>query len=188
MSKILNQGWIYRFRYSGINSNNPNPMALILYADKHYTHAITLDVLSPALTNQLIEFIAMMATKKIRSKNAFDLYHLYLKYTLPKIIKIAYRTYITENIRKSEPISAGYFTVKKFLYQLKKNFSDKEYKDVFKTIKSSIKVARVETKQKRRQQLFSLFRKDEQVTAKELHKRTSEYVNKINEIVAACIC
>ena len=182
MAKRLQKGWIYRFEYDGPYSTDPTPMVLVLWCGKEWCHSITLNPLSPNLTDILIEMIAQIATKKLASKDAYALYHNYIKKQLPSIVKLAYRTYKTKRIKNEKPVSKGYFHIKHFLKNVSNNLSATDKRYVMTAIKQAVTVAKDSKAQIRRQHIFSLFTKGEKITSEELHSRTTEYVKMIEDI------
>jgi len=122
----LQKGWIYNFRYARYR-NDPQPLALILYADKRIAHAINISYLSPILANDLIDMLIMIATNKVSGRiikgldgeDTYELYHSYMKYKLGAIIKKAYRIYFIKSIRDLRPVSRGFNETTNYLSDMK---------------------------------------------------------------------
>lgn len=177
----LKRGYIYRFEYRNYHED-PNPLALILWSGREKTHAININYLKPKLRDELIDMIAQIAGSRLDASDAYAFYHDYFKKKLPYIIRRAYRTYFTSKIKHPTSIARGFFEIKYFLGEINKELNPKQLEILKVQIKKSIESAK--ELQKSGFQPFSLFRKDESITTQELHRRSSEYVNRIKEIVA----
>lgn len=178
----IERGYIYRIAYREYK-HDPFPLILVLYADDNKIHALNLNYLSNRLTNQLIGLITDVATKKVAADNAYSFYHRHLKRFLPAVIKICYRTYFIKKVSSPKKISEGFYQTRGILGKLKRIYSDKEYNDIKKKVKTSIKEANnPETEVKRVKRLFKLFRENEKLSPKELEARVKLYLEHVNDI------
>lgn len=101
------KGQIIYFHYDRYHID-PNPLGLILYADKRIVHCLNLNYLSRAQKGRLIHIVAQIAGKKIENPSAYELYHRYLKREIPSILELSYRTYKPVHIRTISIISDGF--------------------------------------------------------------------------------
>ena len=178
----VQRGYIYRIAYREYK-HDPFPLILVLYADEDKVHALNLNYLSNRLTNQVINMITDVATKRISGDNAYGFYHRHLKRFLPVVIKYCYRTYFTSKITSPKKISEGFYQTRGILGKLKSFYSDQEYNDIKKKIKQSIKDANnPETEKKQVKRMFRLFKENEKLSPKELEERVRKYFDHVNDI------
>lgn len=178
----VQRGYIYRIAYREYK-HDPFPLILVLYADEDKVHALNLNYLSNRLTNQVINMITDVATKRISGDNAYGFYHRHLKRFLPAVIKYCYRTYFTSKITSPKKISEGFYQTRGILGKLKRFYSDQEYNDIKKKVKQSIKDANnPETEKKQVKRMFRLFKENEKLSPKELEERVRKYLDHVNDI------
>lgn len=180
--KKLERGKIYRIRYSNYRQD-PFPLILVLYTDKTKCHALNINYLSQRLTNQLINVISDVATKKVNGSNAYSFYHRHLKKVIPTVIKYCYRTYFNEKIVNPRLVSEGFGQTRNFLQAIKSRFNEPDYKEVKTSIKKAIQQANdPELEKKRVKRMFRMFRENEKLSPKQLEERVNLYLEHINDI------
>ena len=145
----MHAGRIYLMKYYNYK-HDKEPLILVLYHGmdrnkdvskrKEVVHGINLNYLSNKLTDQLVDFIIQVATKQIKSNDAYQLYHNHIKYKLPKVIAKAYRTYDWKHIGTPIPISKGFDETTIFIKNLN-NAQKHNTKDIEQRIKAKIKTA-----------------------------------------------
>ncbi len=147
----MHAGHIYLMKYFHYR-NDKEPLILVLYHGmdrnkdvskrKEVVHGINLNYLSNSnkLTDQVVDFIIQVATKQIKSNDAYQLYHNYIKHKLPKVIAKAYRTYDCRYIGTPIPISKGFDETTTFIKNLN-NAQKHNTKDIKQRIKAKIKTA-----------------------------------------------
>ena len=147
----LKAGQIYLMKYFNYK-HDKEPLVLVLYhgldrnpdisKKKEILHGINLNYLTDKLTDQLVDIIVQIATKQIKSKDAYMLYHNQLKHKIPNVIAKAYRTYTWKHVGNPIPISRGFDDTTHFIQNLRKAFKKPDVKKMQSHIKGEIKVAK----------------------------------------------
>lgn len=147
----LQTGRIYLMKYFNYK-HDKEPLILVLYhgmdrnpdpsKKKEIVHGINLNYLSGKLTDQVVEMIIQIATKQVKSRDAFVLYHNQLKHRIPDVIAKAYRTYNWKHVGNPIPISKGFDDTQHFIKNLKSAFRRPDVKKMQEKIKGEIEVAK----------------------------------------------
>lgn len=180
MKNKFEAGCIYRAKYLNYHIDK-YPLILILHANDSYVHAINLNYLPKQLKEEVIDLIAMVATKQLPGSDTYKLYHNYIKSKLPRVIRFAYRKYFTYMFKDPVQVSKGFWHIKNFLWHIKK-FDNNDKQKVIVSVRKAIKEASNEEKQDAKIQRLARLNKYASMTKEEIDKRAGEYLQEINSI------
>lgn len=171
----LRKGHIVYFNYKNYHKD-PNPLALILYADHRYVHCINLHYLSSNLSDELIEMIALIAGKWLDGSNTYHLYHKHMKQYLPAVLRAAYRTYKPQHIHNHVYVSKGFNAVKSILEFLKDRAKPQKVNAIKAQIQKEISIVKTDTPEELREKYGA-------ATYDDILERVEDYYQKIKSVV-----
>lgn len=169
----LKTGSIVWFRYHKYREDK-TPIALILFDHdrNNNVHAINLNYLPNDLTQQVINMIALIASKELDAKDMKQLYHYYMKKRLHPIIRRAYRTYKKTEITHPKLVSTGFNEMLTFLHKFKTKFTEYDKRKIHYTVDRKLRSA---------QYVKNILMNKTIMTPAEAEKRAREYISKIQK-------
>lgn len=171
----LRKGHIVYFNYKRYH-RDPSPLALVLYADDKIVHCINLHYLTPSLTDDLIEMVALIAARWLDGNDTRRLYYRHMKQQLPDILKAAYRTYKPQFINNHVYVSKGFNAVRSILTMLKAKEKSQKINIIKTQIKKEIGVATGPTPEELREKYGT-------ATYDDILEKVENYYSKIKSIV-----
>ena len=170
----MKTGSVYWFKYNNFKHDR-TPIALILYPGdgKSPCHAININYLPDNLTERVIKFITMVASRQLSDRNMRGLYHDYIKKKLNPVVQLAYRTYSPKEISGPKIICKGFDESLGFLYRYKTKFTKKETKKLHTIIKTKV-VAGKEAREE-------LIGNKKRINAKAMGKKVEQFVKEAAE-------
>jgi len=169
----LRKGHIVYFNYKRYHQD-PNPLALVLYADDKLVHCINLHYLTPALTDEIIEMVALVAARWLDGSDTHRLYHKHMKQNLPNVLKAAYRTYKPQFIQNHVYVSKGFQAVRAILTSLKEK--SKKINVIKTQIKKEIGIASGPTPEELKEKYGA-------ATYDDILEKVEDYYSKIKNII-----
>lgn len=176
MAKKLYKGGVFHFYYQNWKED-PYPVVLILYVGE-LVHAINLSYLPAQLSDLVVNMLASISLGKLQGQNTYWLYHSYIKKNMPRVVRMAYRTYKKEKIKNPILVTQGFDATKMFLTNKRIKATKNNEQVVKQVLKKAIRHTKktkdenVEWKKKRTSQRIE-----------DIEKNVDTYMKKVNEIL-----